>query len=139
MPYSSLLDSAIATDRPRRYIMYRTTVAPAARQLCGHLIVPRSCTPSLPYSSTYVAVRCFSSTTFRPSNIPFNVSGTGNGKAQSIPVKGSPHIIIVDAFPSFGGADSAPSPLAYNISSLGSCTQVTGSLVAKDRGIKLGT
>lgn len=72
------------------------------------------------------------------STIAFRISGQGVGVAQTIEVKDSPHKISVDAYPSFGGQDAAPSPLAYNLSSLSSCTQVTGSLVAKDHGIKLG-
>ncbi|RFU25129.1 hypothetical protein B7463_g11209, partial [Scytalidium lignicola] len=82
--------------------------------------------------------RSFSSTSAKPAKIPFNVSSTGSGVSQSIAVAGSPHTINVDAYPSFGGKDAAPSPLAYNLSSLSSCTQVTGSLVAKELGIKLG-
>lgn len=82
--------------------------------------------------------RQFSSTAATLSKIPFRVDGTGHGVAQSIKVKGSPHQISVDAYPSFGGKDSAPTPLAYALSSLSSCTQVTGSLVAKDLGAKLG-
>ena len=85
--------------------------------------------------------RTFSTSPLRPGNstIPFQVSGEGTGVAQSIVVKGSPHKISVDAYPSFGGEDAAPSPLAYSLSSLSSCTQVTGSLVAKDHGLTLGT
>jgi len=85
------------------------------------------------------AYRAFATTSLRASTIPFQISGQGQGVAQSIEVKGSPHKISVDAYPSFGGRDAAPSPLAYNLSSLSSCTQVTGSLVAKDHGLKLGT
>ena len=82
--------------------------------------------------------RTFSTSIARHGVIPFEISGTGTGVAQSIAVKGSPHTISVDAYPSFGGQDAAPSPLAYNLSSLSSCTQVTGSLVAKDHGLNLG-
>ncbi|KAH8807433.1 OsmC/Ohr family [Xylogone sp. PMI_703] len=83
-------------------------------------------------------IRSFSSTSSNPAKIPFNISGNGSGVAQSIAVSGSPHTITVDAYPSFGGQDAAPSPLAYNLASLSACTQVTGSLVAKELGIKLG-
>ncbi|KAL1999429.1 hypothetical protein VTN02DRAFT_4530 [Thermoascus thermophilus] len=82
--------------------------------------------------------RQFSSTAGTLAKIPFRVDGTGHGVAQSISVKGSPHQISVDAYPSFGGQDSAPTPLAYALSSLSSCTQVTGSLVARDLGATLG-
>jgi uncharacterized OsmC-like protein len=70
--------------------------------------------------------------------VPFRIDGEGTGVAQTISVHGSPHRIRVDAYPSFGGNDSAPTPLAFSLSSLGSCTQVTGSLVARDLGIQLG-
>ena len=82
--------------------------------------------------------RCFSTSHRLQDKIPFRVSGSGTGVAQSVSVEGSPHKISVDAYASFGGADSAPSPLAYNLSSLSSCTQVTGSLVGKDLGFELG-
>lgn len=72
------------------------------------------------------------------STIPFQITGQGVGVAQTIEVTGSPHQISVDAYRSFGGQDAAPSPLAYNLSRLSSCTQVTGSLVAKDHGLTLG-
>ena len=39
--------------------------------------------------------------------------------------------------PQDSGYDSAPSPLAYNLTALSSCTQITGSIVAKDRSIDL--
>lgn len=87
--------------------------------------------------STYY--RGFCTTQVLGGTIPFRITGQGVGVAQTIEVKGSPHQISVDAYPSFGGQDSAPSPLAYNLSSLSSCTQVTGSLVAKDHGLSLGT
>ncbi|KAL1879666.1 hypothetical protein Plec18167_004128 [Paecilomyces lecythidis] len=84
------------------------------------------------------AIRPFSQSSRALDKIPFRVDGQGRGVAQTIKVKGSPHHIEVDAYPSFGGQDASPTPLAYALSSLGSCTQVTGSLVAKDLGIKLG-
>jgi len=80
----------------------------------------------------------FSSSSRTLDKIPFRVDGQGTGVAQNIKVKGSPYEISVDAYASFGGSDSAPTPLAYSLSSLGSCTQVTGSLVARDLGINLG-
>ena len=83
--------------------------------------------------------RGFCTTPVRTGTIPFQITGEGIGVAQTIEVKGSPHQISVDAYPSFGGTDTAPSPLAYNLSSLSSCTQVTGSIVAKNHGLNLGT
>lgn len=81
--------------------------------------------------------RLFSTTLQRHETIPFVVSGQGAGVAQSVQVKNSKHRIEADAFPTFGGKDAAPSPLHYNLTSLSTCTQVTGSLVAKDLGINL--
>lgn len=82
--------------------------------------------------------RNFSGSSLRCDKVPISVTGRGKGVAQQIHVVDSPHTISVDTYKSFGGAESAPSPLAYNLSSLASCTQVTGSLVAKDVGITLG-
>lgn len=66
------------------------------------------------------------------------VSGRGHGVAQSIKADGHPHVIQTDAYKFFEGHESAPTPLVYNLSSLSSCTQVAGSLVAKSLGAKLG-
>ena len=81
--------------------------------------------------------QAFSTTAIRAETIPFEISGQGSGVAQSVQVKGSKHKIEADAYPSFGGKDASPSPLHYNLTSLSTCTQVTGSLVAKDLGINL--
>jgi uncharacterized OsmC-like protein len=80
---------------------------------------------SLPMSSTYPVV-------------PFVVRGEGSGVAQRVVVPGSPHAFDTDAYPAFGGADEAPSPLFYALGALTSCNQVTAQLVAKDLGIALG-
>ncbi|KAL2215320.1 OsmC/Ohr family [Thermoascus aurantiacus ATCC 26904] len=97
-----------------------------------------SASTRLPLTTT----RQFSSTARSLNNnnnkIPFRVDGRGHGVAQTVTVKGSPHQISTDAYTSFGGQDSAPTPLAYALTALSSCTQVTGSLVAKDLGAKLG-
>jgi uncharacterized OsmC-like protein len=37
-----------------------------------------------------------------------------------------------------GGSDSALSPVVYSLASLSACNQVTGHVVARDHGIKLG-
>lgn len=66
------------------------------------------------------------------------VSGEGTGVAQKIVTGDGTHKFTADALPAFGGADTAPSPLFYVLAGLSSCTQVTGSLVAKDLGIKVG-
>lgn len=69
--------------------------------------------------------------------VPFRVTGTGTGVAQQVDVDGK-HTIAVDTYPSFGGEDSAPSPLSYALAALTSCTQVVSAVVAKDLGITLG-
>jgi putative redox protein len=70
------------------------------------------------------------------SVVPFAVHGEGTGVAQELTAGG--HVFRTDAYPAFGGADAAPSPLFYALGSLTSCNQVTASLVAKDLGIQLG-
>lgn len=70
--------------------------------------------------------------------VPFTVTGTGTGVAQTVDVDGK-HTIAVDTYPSFGGADAAPSPLSYVLAALTSCNQVVSAVVAKDLGLTLGT
>lgn len=74
----------------------------------------------------------------RRTLVQFRVAGTGTGVAQRIAVPDTPHRIQTDAYETFGGANAAPSPLHYALSALSSCTQVTGSLVAKNLGVALG-
>lgn len=81
--------------------------------------------------------RCLQSRTFS-SVVDLKVNGKGEGVGMSITTGCNTHSFKADALPVFGGADSAPSPLYFALASLGSCNQVTGSLVAKDLGIKLG-
>ncbi|KAF2769179.1 OsmC-like protein [Teratosphaeria nubilosa] len=101
-------------------------------------MLSRRISQTCPSATTYnILRRHFSQTTHRTAKIPFRVSGTGSGVAQAVKTQGSPHSIQTDAYPAFGGADSAPSPLHYNLTALSSCTQVTGSIVAKDHGIAL--
>ena len=92
-----------------------------------------------PRTLTRVAsTRAFSTTCPRPNTMPFTLSGSGTGVAQTIKVANRPHTIQTDAYPASGGADNAPSPLHFNLSALTSCSQITGSIAAKDAGIKLG-
>lgn len=71
--------------------------------------------------------------------VPFAVHAEGTGVFQTLTAAGDAgHVFRADAYPAFGGADSAPSPLFYALGSLTSCNQVTASLVAKDLGITLG-
>ncbi len=61
----------------------------------------------------------------------------GAGMAQTIKVRGTPHVIEVDAVVAFGGKDAAPGPLAYAVASLTSCLQATAQIVAKGMGIAI--
>lgn len=71
--------------------------------------------------------------------VPFVVRAEGTGVAQKLEASGDAgHVFHADAYPAFGGADAAPSPLFYALGSLTSCNQVTANLVAKDLGIRLG-
>lgn len=71
--------------------------------------------------------------------VPFAVHAEGTGVAQELTAAGDAgHVFHADAYPAFGGADAAPSPLFYALGALSSCNQVTASLVAKDLGIRLG-
>ncbi len=71
--------------------------------------------------------------------VPFGVHGEGTGVAQELTASGDAgHVFRSDAYPAFGGRDSAPSPLFYALGALTSCNQVTASLVAKELGIRLG-
>lgn len=72
----------------------------------------------------------------KASVVPFVVSGTGTGVFQNVSAGG--HEFTTDAYPAFGGNDTAPSPLFYALAALSSCNQVTASLVAKDLGVTLG-
>ena len=71
--------------------------------------------------------------------VPFTVQSRGHGVAQDVTVQGeNAHEFASDAYPAFGGADAAPSPLAYTLGALTACNQITAQLVAKDQGIRLG-
>lgn len=75
-----------------------------------------------------------------PKTVPFVVQAQGTGVAQDLTVPGdNQHTFKADTYPSFGGQDAAPSPLSYALGALTSCNQVTGSIVAKDLGVQLGT
>ena len=77
--------------------------------------------------------------TLKTSVVPFALTATGTGTAQDLVVPGDAgHTFSTDAYPAFGGKDAAPSPLFYALGSLTSCNQVTGTLVAKDLGVRLG-
>lgn len=61
----------------------------------------------------------------------------GQGMGQTIQLRGTPHVIEVDAVPAFGGKDAAPGPLAYALASLTSCSQATATIVARELGIAI--
>ncbi|KAK3325950.1 OsmC/Ohr family [Apodospora peruviana] len=87
------------------------------------------------------AVRMFSVSALsrqKVASIPIVINGTGTGTTQTVSVPGKPYTFSTDTYPTLGGQDSAPSPVAYSLASLGSCNQVTGGVVARDHGIKLG-
>ena len=67
----------------------------------------------------------------------FTLSSDGTGVAQTVRVNGSAHAFSVDAAPAFGGRDSAPSPIAYALGALVSCSQVTAQLAAKSLGLRV--
>jgi uncharacterized OsmC-like protein len=74
-----------------------------------------------------------------PTNlVTFRLAGEGTGVAQTVREEGTAHVIQTDAHPAFGGHDTAPSPLAYALAALTSCTQVTSQVVARDFGLTLG-
>ncbi len=73
----------------------------------------------------------------KSSLVTFHLQSIGSGVSQTIQQEGSVHTIRVDAAPVFGGKDEYPSPIAYALSALISCSQVTAQLVAKDLGLKL--
>ncbi|KAI8674611.1 hypothetical protein NCS57_00359700 [Fusarium keratoplasticum] len=93
----------------------------------------RACANSLSASR-----RRFSTSPSWLQSLPVQISGQGSGTIQSISVKDKPYTFSADTYTVIGGTDSHPSPVAYALASLTSCNQVTGSLVAKDHGIKLG-
>ena len=70
--------------------------------------------------------------------VTFRLAGEGTGVAQTVREEGTAHVIQTDAHPAFGGNDTAPSPLAYALAALTSCTQVTSQIVARDLGLTLG-
>ncbi|KAF3343960.1 hypothetical protein VdG2_08018 [Verticillium dahliae VDG2] len=89
-------------------------------------------------SSPAVTSRLLS--TSRPLNqsIALQINGQGSGAKQHVTIQGKPYSFTTDTYTTLGGEDSAPSPVSYSLASLTSCNQVTGGIVAKDHGVKLG-
>ncbi len=73
----------------------------------------------------------------KPTVATFTLSSEGTGVAQTVKVGGSTHQFEVDAAPVFGGKDAAPSPIAYALGALVSCSQVTGQIAAKALGLQV--
>lgn len=87
---------------------------------------------------TRQSLRQFSSAPARFQAIPVQIKGEGHNTIQKISVKDKTYDFTADTYTPLGGTDSAPSPVSYALASLSSCNQVTGSVVARDHGIKLG-
>ncbi|KAL1837368.1 hypothetical protein VTJ49DRAFT_3950 [Mycothermus thermophilus] len=103
------------------------------------LLLLRSLTRRQPRLSN--PTRLFTTTPHRrlPSTtLPVTITATGTGTLQHISIPGKPYTFTSDTYPLLGGSDSAPSPVVYSLAALSACTQVTGHVVARDRGIKLG-
>ncbi|KAH7354234.1 OsmC family protein [Plectosphaerella cucumerina] len=78
------------------------------------------------------------STSPRHHSIALQITGHGSGTKQHVTIEGKPYSFTADTYTTLGGEDSAPSPVSYSLASLTSCNQVTGSIVARDHGVKLG-
>lgn len=83
-------------------------------------------------------IRQFSAAPARRQSIPIQIQGRGSNTVQKISVQDKTYKITADTYTPLGGTDSAPSPVAYALASLSSCNQVTGFVVARDHGIRLG-
>lgn len=82
--------------------------------------------------------RPFSASSALLQSIPVEIHGRGTGTQQTISVQDKSYTISTDTYTPLGGKDSAPSPVAYSLASLGSCNQVTGFVVARNHNITLG-
>lgn len=85
-----------------------------------------------------LARRLLSTTPPRHQSIALQITGRGTGTKQHVTIEGKPYSFTADTYTTLGGQDSAPSPVSYSLASLTSCNQVTGSVVARDHGVKLG-
>ncbi|MBE3048665.1 OsmC family protein [Candidatus Bathyarchaeota archaeon] len=89
-------------------------------------------------AGTLNSFRQFSTTPARLQSIPVQINGRGTNTIQTISVQDKTYKITADTYTPLGGTDLSPSPVAYALASLSSCNQVTGFVVARDHGIKLG-
>lgn len=92
-----------------------------------------------PMRATPFARRLLSTSAPRHQSIPVRISGRGSGTKQLVTIEGKPYSFAADTYTTLGGEDSAPSPVSYSLASLTSCNQVTGSVVAKDHEVRLGS
>lgn len=99
----------------------------------------RSLTATAAPRINVISRAAFSATSHAASGtLPVRVQGVGSGTTQSLSVPDKPYTFSSDTYTALGGGDSAPSPVVYSLASLGTCNQVTGSIVGRDHGIKLG-
>ncbi|CAK7205147.1 hypothetical protein SEUCBS139899_007912 [Sporothrix eucalyptigena] len=111
--------------------MARYFVAASLRRSLTAAVAPRV-TPHISRAAFSATSRAASGT------LPVRVHGEGTGTKQSLSVPDKPYTFSSDTYTVLGGGDTSPSPVVYSLASLGSCNQVTGSLVARDHGIRLG-
>ena len=114
--------------------MFQTRLTSALTRRSALLRIPNP----RPLASLPTTTRPFSLSKPTLQTLPVQIHGVGTGTAQTISVQSKPYTFSTDTYTTLGGNDSAPSPVAYSLASLGSCNQVTGSVVARDHGIKLG-
>lgn len=70
--------------------------------------------------------------------LTFDLHSTGTGVLAEVAIEGSPHAIVAEGHPAFGGTDSASSPLDQVLGAFVACNQVTSAIVAQGQGIELG-
>lgn len=100
------------------------------------LTAAAAASPRIVVSSSRAAFSA--STRVASKTLPVRVHGEGSGTKQALSVPDKTYTFSSDTYTALGGGDSAPSPVVYSLASLGSCNQVTGSIVGRDHGVKLG-
>lgn len=70
--------------------------------------------------------------------LTFDLQSSGSGVLAEVTIAGSPHTIVAEGHPAFGGTDSASSPLDQVLGAFVACNQVTSAIVAQGQGIQLG-
>ncbi|OAA66555.1 OsmC family protein [Niveomyces insectorum RCEF 264] len=100
------------------------------------MLLRRGATAS--FRRTCLNGRSFSSSAAAFQSLPIRIQGTGTGTVQTVSVPNKPYTFKADTYAVLGGTDASPSPVVYSLASLGACTQVTGSVVAKDHNVRVG-